>query len=116
MELAQIRYFLALCEVQQFTDAAKRCGISQPSLSAAIRSLEEEFGANLFERRPQFRLTPLGQSIRPHFEAIWSEVMEVEELRRSGPRNELRELKITKPARHLDYNKSQSHVRRRSIR
>jgi hypothetical protein len=48
MEIAQIRYFFALCEARHFTRAARRCGISQPSLSNAIRRLEEEFGGRLF--------------------------------------------------------------------
>src|SRR5262245_20974853 len=36
MQMHQIRYFLALCEERSFTRAAKRCGVSQPSLTNAI--------------------------------------------------------------------------------
>jgi DNA-binding transcriptional LysR family regulator len=39
MQMHQIRYFLALCEERSFTRAAKRCGISQPSLTNAIIGL-----------------------------------------------------------------------------
>jgi DNA-binding transcriptional LysR family regulator len=83
MDLVHVRYFLALCDAQHFTRAARQCGVSQPSLSIAIRSLEGELGGPLFERRPRVRLSALGQSMRPHLEAIWREVKRVEELARS---------------------------------
>ena len=66
MELHQVRYFLALCEEQNFTRAAKRCGISQPSLSNAIKRLEEELGGPLFYRnRVSCSLSELGLELRP---------------------------------------------------
>jgi len=48
MQMHQICYFLALCEERSFTRAAKRCGISQPSLTNAIIALERELGGALF--------------------------------------------------------------------
>jgi DNA-binding transcriptional LysR family regulator len=48
MQMNQVRYFLALCEEQNFTRAAKRCGVSQPSLTNAIKRLERTFGGPLF--------------------------------------------------------------------
>jgi LysR family transcriptional regulator, hydrogen peroxide-inducible genes activator len=67
----QVFYFVALCEEQSFTRAAKRCGVAQPSLTRAIQTLEGEFGAPLFERsRSNVRLTPLGLLVRPDFERI----------------------------------------------
>jgi LysR family transcriptional regulator, hydrogen peroxide-inducible genes activator len=64
-------YFLALCEEQSFTRAARRCGIAQPSLTRAIQNLESEFGGRLFDRnRSIVRLTHLGHSVRPDFERI----------------------------------------------
>ena len=66
MEVSQIRYFLALCSEHNFTRAARRCGVSQPSLSNGIKTLERELGP-LFERSPM-ALTPLGRRVRPHFE------------------------------------------------
>jgi LysR family hydrogen peroxide-inducible transcriptional activator len=74
MELAQIRYFFAVCETRHFTRAARQCGISQPSLSNAIRRLEEEFGGQLFDRGPPVQLSTLGEELKPHFIAILREV------------------------------------------
>jgi LysR family transcriptional regulator, hydrogen peroxide-inducible genes activator len=65
MNLQQLRYFLVLCEELNFTRAAKQCGISQPSLTNAIRTLERELGAPLFHRSPTC-LTGFGRSVRPH--------------------------------------------------
>jgi len=50
MQMQQIRYFLALCEERSFTRAAKRCGVSQPSLTNAIIRLEQKLGGALFRR------------------------------------------------------------------
>ena len=68
MQISQIRYFLALCHELHFTRAAKRCGVAQPSLTNAIRALEDEFGAPLFHRRPKPHLSSLGRAIRPRLE------------------------------------------------
>ena len=67
MELHQVRYFLALCEEGNFTRAAKRCGVSQPSLSNAIKRLEQELGGQLFHRSPaRCKLTELGRAVQPY--------------------------------------------------
>ncbi|QCI63679.1 LysR family transcriptional regulator [Phreatobacter stygius] len=71
MELQQVRYFLAVCDERNFTRAAKRCGISQPSLSNAIRRLEQQLGGRLFHRsRVNCSLSELGQQVRPHLARI----------------------------------------------
>jgi len=71
VKMHQVFYFVALCEEQSFTHAAKRCGVAQPSLTRAIQTLEEEIGAQLFERsRSNVRLTHLGLFVRPDFERI----------------------------------------------
>lgn len=69
MELNQVRYFLALAETLNFTKAAERCGVSQPTMSRAIKLLEEEFGADLIRReRGHTHLTELGRIVRPGLE------------------------------------------------
>jgi hypothetical protein len=71
MEMHQVRYFLALCEERNFTRAATRCGVSQPSLTNAIKRLEAELGGSLFHRdRVNTRLTDLGIKLRSDFEQI----------------------------------------------
>jgi DNA-binding transcriptional LysR family regulator len=50
MDLYQIRYFKAIVETGGFTKAADRLFVSQPSLSAGIKKLEQELGVTLFER------------------------------------------------------------------
>jgi len=70
MQMHQIRYFLALCEERSFTLAAKRSGVSQPSLTNAIGALERELGGMLFQRRPAIALTALGRAIEPYLQQI----------------------------------------------
>jgi DNA-binding transcriptional LysR family regulator len=66
MQINQIRYFLALCEERTFTRAAQRCGVSQPTLTTAIRRLEEDLGERLFHRGSrETMLSPFGAAMRP---------------------------------------------------
>jgi DNA-binding transcriptional LysR family regulator len=66
MEMHQVRYFLAAVSELNFTKAAERCNVSQPSLTRAIKQLEGELGGDLFRReRPQAQLTELGQRMLP---------------------------------------------------
>ncbi|WP_017316214.1 LysR family transcriptional regulator [Mastigocladopsis repens] len=62
MDIYQIRYFLGIVETGGFTKAAERLMVSQPSLSAGIKKLEQELGVTLFERGGRRAvLTPAGQ-------------------------------------------------------
>lgn len=70
MQMHQIRYFLALCEERNFTRAARRCGVSQPSLTNAIIGLERVLGGALFQRKPFIALTVLGHAIHPYLDRI----------------------------------------------
>jgi LysR family hydrogen peroxide-inducible transcriptional activator len=72
MEMHQIRYFLALCEELNFTKASERCNVAQPSLTRAIKLLEEEFGGPLLSReRGNTHLTELGRMIRPYLADVY---------------------------------------------
>jgi LysR family transcriptional regulator, hydrogen peroxide-inducible genes activator len=63
MTLTELRYIVALAQEQHFGRAAERCHVSQPTLSIAVKKLEEELGV-LFERGKQKILpTPLGAKI-----------------------------------------------------
>src|SRR5258708_34167573 len=62
----QVRYFLAVADELNFTRAADKCNVAQPSLTRAIRQLEGELGGDLFRReRPHAQLTELGQRMLP---------------------------------------------------
>jgi len=66
MEMHQVRYFLAVARVLNFTRAADECNVTQPSLTRAIKQLEAELGGDLFRReRPASQLTELGQRMHP---------------------------------------------------
>ncbi|WP_394680750.1 LysR family transcriptional regulator [uncultured Comamonas sp.] len=66
MELRLLNYFATLAEELHFSRAAQRLSISQPPLSVAIRQLEEEIGAALFERSSKgVRLTAAGAHLLP---------------------------------------------------
>ncbi|MEO1091554.1 MAG: LysR family transcriptional regulator [Pseudomonadota bacterium] len=71
MEMHQVRYFLALTEALNFTRAAERCNVSQPTLTRAMKQLEEELGGALFNReRNNTHLTELGRRTEPHLRTI----------------------------------------------
>ncbi|WP_328301938.1 LysR substrate-binding domain-containing protein [Streptomyces sp. NBC_00435] len=67
MELRQLEYFVAVAEEQNFTRAAERVHISQSGVSAQIRRLEQELGAELFDRSGRTAtLTTAGQAALEH--------------------------------------------------
>ena len=53
MTLTELRYLVALAREKHFGRAADECSVSQPTLSAAIKKLEDHLGMTLFERRPR---------------------------------------------------------------
>lgn len=75
MDLYQIRYFLAVADTGSFTKAAERCFVSQPTLSAGIRKLEDQLGAKLFDRGArQAALTAAGSRLLPRARTIQHEM------------------------------------------
>ncbi|HEY0227657.1 MAG TPA: LysR family transcriptional regulator [Mycobacterium sp.] len=66
MELRHLEYFLAVADNRSFTEAAKRLHVVQSGVSATIKALERELGADLFVRAPSgVTLTPAGEELRP---------------------------------------------------
>ena len=71
MEFQQVRYFLNLADTLNFTEAAMRSGVSQPTLTRAIQRLEHELDGSLVYRDGKdTRLTALGRDIQAEFAAI----------------------------------------------
>ncbi len=64
MNLRDLEYLVALAETRHFGRAAERCHVSQPTLSAQLRKLEEFLGVALVERRPRrVALTAAGEAV-----------------------------------------------------
>ena len=72
MEIHEIRYFLTVCETLNFTRAAERCSVSQPSLTRAIQSLEAKLGGGplINRERHNTHLTELGRLMQPYFQQM----------------------------------------------
>lgn len=88
MNLTQIRYFMIVAETGSFTRGAERANVTQPTLSAGIKRLEESLGAALFERGRTAQLTPAGARFLPRARLLLQEW--------TAARRELRQ---TRPAR-----------------
>jgi DNA-binding transcriptional LysR family regulator len=81
MEMHQVRYFLATVSELNFTKAAEKSNVTQPSLTRAIKQLEDELGGDLFRReRPQAQLTELGQRMYPHLKRCYESALEARSL------------------------------------
>ena len=71
MDIYQLRYFLAVVETSNFSRAAERAFVSQPTLSAGIKKLETELGTLLFNRDARkISLTEAGLRFLPHARTI----------------------------------------------
>src|SRR5258706_5579566 len=85
MTLTELRYVVAVAEARHFGRAAERCHVSQPSLSASVKNLEEELGVTLFERgkRGVF-LTEAGEQIVAQARRALEEADRVKAVARQG--------------------------------
>jgi DNA-binding transcriptional LysR family regulator len=84
MEMHQVRYFLAVAKVLNFTRAAEECHVAQPSLTRAIKQLEAELGGDLFRReRNLTHLTDLGQRMLPMLQQCYESAMTAKSLAQS---------------------------------
>lgn len=64
MTLTELKYLVAVADEQHFGRAAERCFVSQPSLSAAIKNIEQELGVRVFERGKRgVELTEVGSEV-----------------------------------------------------
>jgi LysR family hydrogen peroxide-inducible transcriptional activator len=75
MELHQLRYFVAVARLRNFSRAAERCHVSQPSLSQQIMKLEAELGERLLERtKRKVELTSAGALFLDHAVRVADEI------------------------------------------
>jgi DNA-binding transcriptional LysR family regulator len=73
MKLRQLQFFIAVAEELSFSRAAVRLHVAQPSLSTQVKALEEEVGAQLFERdKRHVSLTPAGRRFQARIDTILS--------------------------------------------
>lgn len=84
MEMHQVRYFLAVGRLLNFTRAAEECHVAQPSLTRAIKLLEEEFGGELFRReRNLTHLSDLGHRMLPMMRQCYESALTAKSLAQS---------------------------------
>ncbi|MBP1765502.1 MAG: cynR 4 [Firmicutes bacterium] len=77
MEIRQLEYFRAVAKLNNFTKAAEKMFVSQPSITNGIHNLEEEIGVQLFDRNhKKIKLTPEGQIFLQRTEKILSEIQD----------------------------------------
>src|SRR5215469_16083902 len=95
MELQKIRYFLALAETLNFTRAAEECNVSQPALTRAIKTLEDELGGPLILREGRLsHLTPLGQRVLPVLRQCFDSAVSAKALARAVKEGETARLSL----------------------
>ena len=95
MEMHQVRYFLAVARVLNFTRAADECNVTQPSLTRAIKQLEAELGGDLFRReRPAAQLTELGQRMHTLLQQCYDAATGARQLASSFKSGEVGALRI----------------------
>lgn len=85
MTLNELRYITAVARERHFGRAAKACFVSQPTLSVAVKKLEEELGVLIFERHPnEVTLTPVGETIVAQAQRVLEEAARIRNLARAG--------------------------------
>lgn len=85
MTLTELRYIVALARERHFGRAADKCNVSQPTLSVAVKKLEEELGVVLFERSAgDVRPTPIGNDVVAQAERTLAEAARVAEIAAAG--------------------------------
>ncbi len=85
MTLTELRYIVAVARERHFGRAAEACFVSQPTLSVAIKKLEEELDVKLFERGSnEVSVTPLGEEIVRQAQTVIEQAAGIKEIARRG--------------------------------
>ena len=85
MTLTELRYIVAVARERHFGHAADACFVSQPTLSVAVKKLEDELGVTLFERgSSEIAVTPVGQEIVAQAQRVLEQAGAIKELAKHG--------------------------------
>ena len=85
MTLTELKYIVAVARERHFGRAAEACHVSQPTLSVAVKKLEEELDLKLFERSAgDVSMTPLGEEIVRQAQAVLEQAAAIKEIARRG--------------------------------
>ena len=85
MTLTELKYIVAVAREKHFGRAAEACHVSQPTLSVAVKKLEEELDVKLFERSAgEVTVTPMGERIVRQAQSVLEQAAAIKEMARSG--------------------------------
>jgi LysR family transcriptional regulator, hydrogen peroxide-inducible genes activator len=85
MTLTELRYIVAVARERHFGRAAETCFVSQPTLSVAIKKLEDELGVQIFERgSSDISMTPVGLQLVEQAQKVIEEAQVIKEIARTG--------------------------------
>ena len=85
MTLTELKYIVAVAREKHFGRAAEACFVSQPTLSVAIKKLEEELEVKLFERSAnEVAVTPLGEEIVRQAQSVLEQAAGIKEIAKRG--------------------------------
>jgi LysR family transcriptional regulator, hydrogen peroxide-inducible genes activator len=85
MTLTELRYVVTLAQEQHFGRAAERCFVSQPTLSIAVKKIEDELGVALFERtKSRVQPTPIGEQIVMQANVVLEQTAKIKDMADAG--------------------------------
>ena len=85
MTLTELKYIVAVAREKHFGKAAEACYVSQPTLSVAVKKLEEELDVKLFERSAnEVTVTPLGEEIVRQAQSVLEQASNIKEIAKRG--------------------------------
>ncbi len=85
MTLTELKYIVAVARERHFGKAAEACYVSQPTLSVAVKKLEEELDVKLFERSAnEVTVTPLGEEIVRQAQSVLEQAAAIKEIAKRG--------------------------------
>jgi LysR family transcriptional regulator, hydrogen peroxide-inducible genes activator len=85
MTLTELRYIVAVARERHFGRAAEACFVSQPTLSVAVKKLEDELDVKLFERgSAEISVTPLGEEIVRQAQSVLEQAQAIKEIAKRG--------------------------------